>query len=211
MIGYDVPPFAQLIQQEYIVRQCWNLVCLTTANMALMCNIWCNETNYPRTTREISVLCICTVVLSFVRCTETNYTRTLREISGFFYICTVYCHLFVRPKFYFHVFHAVLETSNTTEENVRMTARNSVNNLLGKIHNKSVIVLLINDGTIDKQRLSGILSLRTVLLACLFAFLLAILVTMSRVPLAINKVRIISMWWISTTPHERRILCVFKV
>jgi hypothetical protein len=66
-------------------------------------------------------MCVCTVVLSFVQ--------------------------FLRLKFYFHVFHVVLETSNSTEENVRMTARSSVNNLLGKIHNKSVIVLIIRQNS----------------------------------------------------------------
>jgi len=74
-----------------------------------------------------------------------------------------------------------------------MTARSSVNNLLGKIHNKSVIELLIIDGTIDKQRLSGIFSVRTVfcLRSCLFAFSLVSLVTVPRVPPAIDKVAIL--------------------
>lgn len=164
MIGYDVPSFPQLIQQEYIVRQCWKQVWLLTANMALMQKIRCNKTNYLRTLREISVFLICTVVFSFVRCTETNYPSTLKEISVL-YICTVVLSFvqYARLKFYFHVLHVVLETSNSTEQNVRMTARSSVNNLLGKIHNKSaMIVSVIFDGTIDKQRLSGILSIRTV-------------------------------------------------
>jgi len=102
--------------------------------------------------REISVLYICTVVFSFVRCTETNYRRTLREISVL-YICTVVLSFvqLLRLKFYFHVFLVASETPNTTKENVRMTARSSVNNLLGKILNKSVIVLLIIDGTIDSK------------------------------------------------------------
>jgi len=39
MIGYDVPTFAQVIQQEYIVGQCWNQVWRFNANMALLYQI----------------------------------------------------------------------------------------------------------------------------------------------------------------------------
>lgn len=75
---------------------------------------------------------------------------------------------------------------------MRMTAQSSVNNLLGKIRNKAVIALLI-DGTIDKQRLSGTLTVRTVfcLSACLFACLVASLVTVPRVLPAIKKVAVL--------------------
>jgi len=63
-----------------------------------------------------------------------------------------------------------------------------LNNLLGKIRNKAVIVLLIIDGAVDKERLSGTLSVRTV--SCLCACLVASLVTVPRVLPAINKLAV---------------------
>jgi hypothetical protein len=91
--------------------------------------------------------------------------RTTLELEGnsrsSYMCCSILFIQFVRLKFYFHVLHVVFETSSNTEQNVRMTAQSSGNNLLGKNRNKAAIVLII-DGTVYKERLSGIFSVRTV-------------------------------------------------